>query len=243
MRASAEAGSSPSEAGAVAEDLALQPDGKVVAVGSAGDDSIVARFRAGGARDPGFGSDGVVRRSLGATDGLTGVGIAADGGIVAGGLAGSSVVLTKLVGGDSSDPALAMAADSLGDLVTFTVTATNPGADPARDVTVAVTPPGAVRATALGTAGGACSGGVCPPGTPAPRASRRVTPPARSRAPGPLTASARVSAATFDSNLANNSAGATGTATRNRVVRRDRTRPKLALRLPAKRIRDVRKRV
>src|SRR5215207_887466 len=229
--------------GAVVEDIALQSDGKVVAVGSAGGDSIVARFRAGGARDPGFGSDGVVRRSLGATDELTGVGIAADGGIVAGGLAGSSVVLTKLTGGDSSDPALAMTADSLGDLVTFTVTATNPGADPARDVTVAVTPPGAARATALGTAGGACSGASCSLGTLAPGATRRITLLARSRAPGPLTASAHVSAATFDSNLDNNSAGATGTATRNRVVRRDRTRPKLALRLPAKQIRQVRKRV
>ncbi|MGI8779753.1 MAG: hypothetical protein ACR2L8_06225, partial [Solirubrobacteraceae bacterium] len=52
--------------GAVAEDVALQADGKVVAVGAADSagasaDSLVARFRPGGARDPWFGADGVVR--------------------------------------------------------------------------------------------------------------------------------------------------------------------------------------
>ena len=80
--------------GAIAEDVAVQADGKVVAVGAvdagtSASDSFVARFRPGGVRDPGFGSDGVARRSLGPAgpDGLTGVGVAADGGIVAGGLA------------------------------------------------------------------------------------------------------------------------------------------------------------
>ena len=140
-------------AGAIVEDVALQADGKVVAVGAvepgaATGDSIVARFRPGGARDPGFGSDGVARRSFGALgpDALTGVGVAAGGGIVAGGIArgpGPSLVLTKLTGGDASDPALAMTAEALGDLVTFTVTATNPGADAAQDVSVTVAPPGA----------------------------------------------------------------------------------------------------
>ena len=116
--------------GVIVEDVALQPDGKVVAVGAvdaatATSDSLVARFRPGGVRDPGFGVDGVVRRSLGPAgpDGLTGVGVAAGGGIVAGGLASGpdpSIVLAGLTGGDSSDPALAMTAGSLGDLVAFT---------------------------------------------------------------------------------------------------------------------------
>ena len=57
--------------GAIVEDVALQADGKVVAAGAvepgaATGDSIVARFRPGGVRDPGFGSDGVARRSFGA---------------------------------------------------------------------------------------------------------------------------------------------------------------------------------
>jgi len=237
-------------AGAIVEDVALQPDGKVVAAGSvdagtAAGDSIVARLRPGGGRDPGFGSDGVVRRSLGGDgpDGLTGVGVAGSGRIVAGGLAGDSIVVAALTGGDSSDPALSMRAEALGDLVTFTVSATNPGADAANGVNVTVAPPGAVAATALATANGVCAGTSCSLGTLAPGATRRITLLARARAPGPLTASARVAGATFDANLANNVASATGTATRNRVVRRDRTRPRVVLRLRARRIRHVRKRV
>jgi uncharacterized delta-60 repeat protein/uncharacterized repeat protein (TIGR01451 family) len=236
----------PGVVGAIVEDVALQPDGKAVAVGDAGGDSLITRFRTGGARDPGFGSDGVVRRSLGASgaDALTGVGIAAGGGIVAGGVApGGSIALMKLVGGDSSDPALAMTAASLGDLVHFTITATNPGADPATGVNVAVVRPDGVAATALTTAAGACSATSCSLGTLPAGATRRMSLLARARRPGPLTASAQISAATFDTNPGNNSAGATGSATRNRVVRRDRTGPKLRLRLRAKRIRQVRKRV
>ena len=239
--------------GAIVEDVALQADGKVVAAGAVEPgattgDSIVARFRQGGVRDPGFGSDGVVRRSFGAlgADALTGVGVAAGGGIVAGGItrgAGPSLVLTRLTGGDASDPALAMTAEALGDLVTFTVTASNPGADAAHDVNVTVAPPGAVAATALATAGGVCAGASCVLGTLPPGVTRRMTLLARATAPGPLTASAQVSGTTFDSNPGNNSASATGTATANRVVRRDRTKPKLALRLRARRIRHVRKRV
>ena len=237
--------------GAIVEDVALQADGKIVAAGAvdagtSGSDSLLGRFRPGGARDPGFGSDGVVRRSLGATgpDGLTGVGVAADGGIVAGGLAAGpppALVLTKLEGGDSSDPALAMTAEALGDLVTFTITATNPGADPAHDVNVAVAPPGDVAATALATAGGGCAGTACALGTLPPGATRRVTLLARAKAPGPLLASAQLTGTTFDANPGNNSASATGVATANRVVRPDRTKPRLGLRLRARRIRQVRR--
>jgi uncharacterized delta-60 repeat protein len=231
--------------GAVVEDVALQPDGKVVAVGSVdGADSIVARFRPGGALDPGFGTDGVLRRSLGSAgrDELTGVGIAADGGIVAGGLAPGAAVLTRLVGGDSSDPALAMTAESLGDFVSFTLTATNPGADAARDVSVSVAPPAGAAATALATAGGACAGMVCSLGTLPAGATKRMTLFARAKRPGALSASARIAGATFDSDAGNNAAGATATATRNRG-RRDRIRPRVVMTLKAKRIRDVRKRV
>jgi uncharacterized delta-60 repeat protein/uncharacterized repeat protein (TIGR01451 family) len=239
--------------GVIVEDVALQLDGKVVAVGAvdaatATSDSIVARFRPGGVRDPGFGVDGVVRRSLGpaGADGLTGVGIAAGGGIVAGGLARGpepAIVLAALTGGDSSDPALAMTAGSLGDLVSFTITATNPGSDPAQDVKVTVAPPGGVAATALTTAGGVCAGSSCSLGTVPPGVTRRMTLLARAQRPGPLSASARLTGATFDVNLGNNSASATGMATANRVVRRDRTKPRLGLRLRARRIRQVRKRV
>jgi uncharacterized delta-60 repeat protein/uncharacterized repeat protein (TIGR01451 family) len=235
-------------AGSVTEDVAVQADGKVVAAGSAGGDSLVARFRPGGLRDPGFGSDGVALRSLGGSgpDELNGVGVTADGGIVAAGLESTDapgVVATRLVGGDSSDPALAMTADALGDLVTYTLTATNRGADPAQGVGVNVTAPGGAQATALATAGSSCGATSCTLGTLAPGATRRMTLLVRAQAPGTLRASARIAATTFDSDGSNNFASATGTATKNRVVRRDRTKPKVKLRLRARRIADVRRRV
>ena len=88
-----------------------------------------------------------------------------------------------------------------------------------------------------------CTGTSCALGTLPPGVTRRITLFARAQAPGPLTASATISGATFDADPGNNSASATGTATANRVVARDRTKPKLALRLRARRIRHVRKRV
>jgi uncharacterized delta-60 repeat protein/uncharacterized repeat protein (TIGR01451 family) len=237
--------------GAIAEDIAVQPDGKVVAVGAADSatgsaDSLIARFRPGGAHDPGFGTGGVVRRSLGPAgpDRLTGVGVAADGGIVGGGLvggAGASLAVTRLTGGDSSDPALAMTAKNLGTLVTFTISASNPGADPARDVKVTVAPPPGLAASALSTAAGGCAGGVCSVGTLAPGATARMTLLARAKRLGPLTASASVAGATFDADPGNNTASATGTATPNRVVRRDRTKPAIKLRLRSKRLKQIRR--
>jgi uncharacterized delta-60 repeat protein/uncharacterized repeat protein (TIGR01451 family) len=229
--------------GASVEDIALQPDGKIVAVGSAGGDSFFARFRPGGVRDPGFGVDGVVRQSLGpvGTDGLTGAGIASGGRIVGGGRTGGAIALSALTGGDTSDPGLGMTADGLGDLVTFTISATNRGADPAQDVRVDVTPPPGLAARAITMPGGSCGGTSCALGTLPAGATARVTLLARAKAPGALPASAVVSASTFDADPANNAASVTGTARRNRVVHRDRTKPVLKLRLPAKRLKKVRR--
>ena len=229
--------------GAVVEDVALQPDGKVVAVGTAGGDSFFVRFRPGGARDPGFGVDGVVRQSLepAGADGLTGVGIATGGRIVGGGRAGGAIVLSALTGGDASETGLAMTADGLGDLVTFTISATNRGADPARDVRVDVAPPPGLAARAITMPGGSCGGTSCALGTLPAGATARVTLLARAKAPGPLPASAVVSSSTFDADPGNNAASFTGIARRNRSVRRDHTKPVLKLRLPAKRLRNVRR--
>jgi uncharacterized delta-60 repeat protein/uncharacterized repeat protein (TIGR01451 family) len=222
--------------------VALQPDGKVVAAGTTGGDSFIARLRPGGARDPGFGADGVVRRSLGPAgpDGLTGVGVAASGRIVGGGRAGGAVVLTALTGGDTSEPGLAMTAEGLGDLVTFTISATNRGADPARDVRVDISPPAGLAASAITTtAPGTCAGASCALGTVPAGATARVTLLARARRPGPLPTSARVTTSTFDADPSNNAASVTGVATRNRVAHPDRTKPVVKLRLPVKRLRRV----
>jgi uncharacterized delta-60 repeat protein/uncharacterized repeat protein (TIGR01451 family) len=226
-------------AGGTVDGLALQPDGKIVVAGSAGADALVARFRPDGVRDKGFGSDGVVRSVLAP---LVGVGVAPGGRIVGAGTAGGAVALLALTGGDTSDPALSMTADGVGDLVTFTVSATNRGIDPARDVRIDVTPPPDLAARALTRPGGApCDGTSCAIGTVPAGATVRVTLLARAAQPGPLPASARVTASTFDANPANNTASVTGTATRNRVVRRDRTKPAIRLRLAAKRLRASRR--
>jgi uncharacterized delta-60 repeat protein/uncharacterized repeat protein (TIGR01451 family) len=231
--------------------LALQADGKILAAGAAdygtsGSDSLIARFRPGGALDPGFGAAGIVRRDLGGggADDLAGVGPASGGRIVAGGSAGSTLTALRLVGGDSSDPAIAVAAETLGDLVTFTISATNPGADPARDVRVAVTPPGTrTAAAALGAGSGGCTGYTCAVGTIPPGGVRRVTLLARAKAPGPLTTTARVGSSTYDSNPLDNVASATGVAGRNRVVHRDITPPRVKVRIKARRLRDARRRL
>jgi uncharacterized delta-60 repeat protein/uncharacterized repeat protein (TIGR01451 family) len=227
---------------AVVEDVAVQSDGKVVAVGTVAGESFFARFRPGGALDRGFGANGVVRQPLG-PGGLAGVGVAASGRIVGGGRAGGAIVLSALTGGDSSDPGLGMTADGLGDLVTFTISATNRGVDPARDVRVDVTPPPGLAARALVGPGGRCGGTTCPLGVVPAGATRRVTLLVRARRPGLLPASARVSTPTFDADPRNNTASVTGTARRNRVVRRDRTKPVLKLRLRVRRLRQVRRRL
>jgi uncharacterized delta-60 repeat protein/uncharacterized repeat protein (TIGR01451 family) len=225
--------------GAALGGIALQPDGKVVVAGTVGGDALVARFRPNGTRDPGFGSDGAIRTGPGP---LGGVGIAPGGRIVAGGLAGGAIGLLGLSGGDTSDPALAMTADAVGDLVTFTVSATNRGIDPAAGVRVTVAPPSDVAALALTRPGGAgCDAGTCVLGTIAPGATARVTLLARAKQPGPLPASATVTSATFDADPANNAASVVGTAAANRVVRRDRTKPAIKLRLATKRLRASRR--
>lgn len=230
-------------AGGVVEAVAIAPDGKVLAAGAADSglgsaDGLVARFRPGGVRDPGFGTDGVARRSLPGRERLTGVGLTPDGRIVAGGLRDGAVVLTRLTGGDSSDPALSMSAEGIGDLITFTATALNRGADPARDVRVRIDPPGAT-ALAISTPGGECAGTVCDLGTIAPGAIGRVKVLARADTAGRLAAGATVTTSTFDSDPDNNAAGATGATTAG--FRPDRTRPKPVLQLPARRARQLRK--
>jgi hypothetical protein len=232
---------------AVADALALQPDGKIVAAGAADlaspdADGIVARFRPGGLRDPGFGSDGVARRSLGAQadDERTGVAVTAAGRILAGGFTPSELVLERLTGGDAADPAVTMSAEGVGDLITFTITVPNHGPDPVQGVQVAVRPPGAGdAAVALSTPEGECPGTVCTVGAIAPGAIGRVKVLARASRAGTLAASATVSSATYDLDASNNSAGATGATTR--LFSPDRTKPRLGLRIPQKRARQIRR--
>ena len=103
---------------ASANDVALQPDGKIVVVGSATKRSnccdnltfAVARFRTDGSRDKSFGGDGVVRTAFSNWhDGALAVAIQADGKIVAGGYtatyAGSDFALARYKPGGRLDTA------------------------------------------------------------------------------------------------------------------------------------------
>lgn len=68
--------------GANANTLAIQPDGKIVAVGSANGKFAVARYTTSGVLDPTFGSGGVVITTVGAFDQAYGVVIDPDGKII-----------------------------------------------------------------------------------------------------------------------------------------------------------------
>src|SRR5204862_7604868 len=62
---------------------APQAEGKMVAVGRAGQDFALARYNPNGSLDPSFSGDGKQRTDLGGIDQTTGVALQADGKIVA----------------------------------------------------------------------------------------------------------------------------------------------------------------
>jgi uncharacterized delta-60 repeat protein len=69
-----------------AADVVVQPDGKIVAVGVAGNDFAVARYNANGTLDAGFGAGGLVTTDFGGGDQANGVALQPDGKIVVVGL-------------------------------------------------------------------------------------------------------------------------------------------------------------
>jgi uncharacterized delta-60 repeat protein len=73
------------------EDVILQPDGKVVAVGRGADDFVIARYLPDGSLDATFSGDGLVTVDFnGTVDTATAVGLQSDGKIVIGGEAGTA---------------------------------------------------------------------------------------------------------------------------------------------------------
>lgn len=91
--------------------LAVQPDGKIVVAGSQDDpvqgiNYAVARFDAKGARDPGFGKDGIVTTSFGSpADVGRDVALQADGKIVVAGYTGRSVGVVRYTADGALDTA------------------------------------------------------------------------------------------------------------------------------------------
>ena len=96
-------------------DLAVQPDGKIIAAGTSlinviSSDTLVARFNADGTLDTTFASDGVFELNLGGRDRAEAVALQTDGKIVLGGGADDDFAATRLL----PDGALDVTFDSDG---------------------------------------------------------------------------------------------------------------------------------
>jgi len=84
-----------------ATDVAIQPDGAIVAAGFTGDDEFdfaLARYRRDGSLDTSFDLDGKVTTDFGASDVAQAVTIQPDGRIVAAGVSGGDFALTRYLG-------------------------------------------------------------------------------------------------------------------------------------------------
>jgi len=78
-----------------AADVAIQPDGKIVAVGIAGNDYGIARYDANGTLDATFGSGGLVTTDFGGFEQANGVALQPDGRIIVVGLLGNAVGIAR----------------------------------------------------------------------------------------------------------------------------------------------------
>jgi uncharacterized delta-60 repeat protein len=122
-----------------AYDLAIQPDGRIVAVGTAGEDFgrrrsfALARFNADGTLDSSFGGDGKVTSDVGAAtiNDATGVALQADGKIVVGGYAAGAAAGSFAVARYDADGSLDVTFGGNG------VVTTDLGGGGANDVAIA----------------------------------------------------------------------------------------------------------
>ncbi len=90
----------------VAEDALLQPDGKLLIAGRrqiAEQDLLAVRLTADGARDPGFGENGVARVNAAVTESGNAVALQADGKIVVAGSVDANHAVARLQPGGSPD--------------------------------------------------------------------------------------------------------------------------------------------
>jgi uncharacterized delta-60 repeat protein len=76
-------------------DVAVQPDGKIVAVGNSASDFAVARYNADGSLDASFGRGGLVVTDFGSSEQATGVALQPDGKLVVVGFDGSDFVVLR----------------------------------------------------------------------------------------------------------------------------------------------------
>ncbi|WP_052424753.1 DUF11 domain-containing protein [Streptomyces fulvoviolaceus] len=214
-------------------DLALQSDGRIVAVGQANTDFALVRYTTGGSLDTGFGTGGRTTTDMGFGffDEAHAVAVQPDGRIVAYGNNGDDRALARYLGGTGTPPPppptgvdlsvtkTGTGTVSIGDRATYTVTVTN-------NSTTATATGVSLTDTFTGPAGtvisatpsqGTCTTAVsCALGTLAPGAKATVTVVAEPRATGTLTERASVTATQTDPTPANNSATVTTTVNNSR---------------------------
>ncbi|MFF4370173.1 calcium-binding protein [Streptomyces sp. NPDC001594] len=210
-----------------ATDLALQPDGRIVAAGVSEADFGVARYNANGSLDTGFGTGGKVHTdvSFGYYDTANAVAPQSDGKIVVSGNTGDDRGLVRYQattpppppGVDLAVTKTGPATVSIGDQATYTVTVTNTSTTTtATGVTLAdtLTGPGSLLSAtpAQGTCTLTATTANCTLGTLAPGAQTTVRFTAEPRATGTLSDRATASATQPDPATANNTATATSTA-------------------------------
>ncbi|MGW0707064.1 calcium-binding protein [Streptomyces sp. NPDC002643] len=220
------------DSGSSVYDVALQPDDRIVAGGTAGGDFALARFHANGGLDTGFGTGGRTTTDFGTGDRVTSLALQSDGKVVAhGGNSDGLRALARYLGGEGAPeptvPDLSVTKTGtgtvgIGDRATYTVTVTNNSTTTAATgvtLTDTVTGPAAtvVSATpAQGTCTTSATGASCALGTLAADASTTVTVVVEPRATGTLTDRATATAGQSDPNTGNNTATATTTVTNPR---------------------------
>jgi uncharacterized delta-60 repeat protein len=118
-------------ANSAGSDVAIQPDGRIVAVGFAGGDFGVARYLPDGALDTGFGTGGLVTTDFGGFDQANGVALQPDGKIVVVGPLQGAVGVARYNPNGSLDTAFGTSGK--------VVTDATPSFDGAFDVAVAAT--------------------------------------------------------------------------------------------------------
>ncbi|MFE1414546.1 calcium-binding protein [Streptomyces sp. NPDC058746] len=230
----------------IANDVALQPDGRIVAAGGGagtGDphDFAVVRYNTDGSLDTTFSDDGKVTTDVGPfyeDDWEQGQALAVqpDGKLVVAGVTEDGTargVVRYEVSGSTPPPPVSAdlsvtktgspATVALGDSATYTVRVTNNSTTTTAtgvQLTDALT--GTGNGTVLSTTAGqgSCtttpSQAVCALGSLAPGATATVTVTAEPSRVGSLTDTATASATTTDPNTANNTASATTTVTNTR---------------------------
>ena len=96
-------------------DVAIQPDGKIVSVGTAGSDFAVVRHLPGGALDATFGTGGQVLTDFGGFEGAASVALQPDGKIVVAGNAGGDFALARYHADGSLDGTFGVGGKVLSD--------------------------------------------------------------------------------------------------------------------------------